>query len=279
MELLQTMIKLLLITLVFSLTTDSLSKTTLAILELKDKGVSNSTASILTDNLISEFSKIIDYEIVEREQLETILKEQGLQNSGLCNNNECLVQIGGLLGAQKMVTGSIGQLGAVYSLSLRIFDIESAKTENSVTLNKKCSQEELFDLVEEAVAGLTSGATRKTNSNSQEVATTDYRQKMQELKEFENSVEAFENKRIDANIKMTAENIAATIASATAAYFSEYPTDQILTELSSIKTEFGENVSPNTFNMKIPNDFKVEVTNTNVIVIHRSGISRSIQWK
>jgi len=272
------MIKLLLIILVFSLTTDSLSKTTLAILELKDKGAGNSTASILTDNLLSEFSKITDYEIVERDQLETILKEQGLQNSGLCDNNECLVEIGGLLGAQKMVTGSIGKLGKSYSLSVRIFDIQSAKSENSVTLNKKCEPEDLPDLIKQAVNDLSLGLERRSAPDNNSVVNIDFKEKNREFKEYQQSVESFQNKMIENNIKSTTDNIAATIASSTAAYYAQFYSREVLDKLASTKTDFGEKISPSTINMSVPNDYKVEINKFEVKVIHKNGYTAIVKW-
>ena len=62
---------------------------------------------------------------MERGQMERILHEQGFQNSGVCDASECIVQVGQLLGIDKMVVGSIGQLGSSWVINLRLVDIKS----------------------------------------------------------------------------------------------------------------------------------------------------------
>lgn len=153
----------------------------IAVLELKDIKIGGGVSTILTDNLVSELSKHENIEVLEREKINSIMEEQGLQESGLCDDQKCLVKVGGLLGAEKMVTGSIGRLGSIYSLSLRMFDVETAKNQNSVTLNRECKEEELIVLLKDAVYELTEGK----SGSSESISAGEYNTKMRELKEYE----------------------------------------------------------------------------------------------
>ena len=65
----------------------------LAVLELEPVGLSNTEAKILTQRLTSQLIAISYYTIVERANIEKILKEQKFQNSG-CTDSECAVEIG-----------------------------------------------------------------------------------------------------------------------------------------------------------------------------------------
>ena len=52
-----------------------------------------------------------------------VLKEQGFQQS-CCTSNECVVEVGQLLGVQQMISGSIGKVGDIFTVSVRIIDIK-----------------------------------------------------------------------------------------------------------------------------------------------------------
>ena len=104
--------------------------TTIAVLEFEGKGVSQSEASTLTDRLRDEMFKTGIYIVLERGKMDEVLKEQGFQKTG-CVTSECAVEVGNMLGVQQMIGGSIGKVGTVYTVSARIFDVETGKIINS----------------------------------------------------------------------------------------------------------------------------------------------------
>ncbi len=258
------------------------SAISVAVLDLKDKGAGVSAASILTDVLISHLSELNYFHILEREQLEKIIEEQGLQHSGLCDDTACLVRIGGIIGADKMITGSIGSLGSVYSVSLRMFDVETAKNDNSVTLNKKCAQEDLIALVKEAANKLTEGLSKKMPSHPDAELKADYDKKIRELKEYERAVEAAEKKAMQGKITRTCENLAATVAAAIAAYYVNYGCDDKKMDnmlISGRTAGFDKSVDLDKSEIIVPKDYKVEITVKDVIATHRNGTTHSVRWK
>ena len=101
-------------------------KTTIAVLDFEGKGIPESETSILTDRLRNEVFKTDVFVVLERGQMDDVLKEQGFQQSG-CISSECAVEVGRMLGVQQMVAGSIGKVGSVYTVSARIFDVETGK--------------------------------------------------------------------------------------------------------------------------------------------------------
>ena len=48
-----------------------------------------------------------------------LLKEQGFQQCGSCSGSDCLVEVGQLLGVQKLFLGEILQVGGLLTLTLR----------------------------------------------------------------------------------------------------------------------------------------------------------------
>jgi len=106
----------------------------MAVLEFKGKGISQTDASALSDRLNNELYKLGTYRLVERNQINEILIEQGFQQSG-CTSDECVVEVGKLLGAQKMVAGSISKVGDVFSVSARIVDMQSGEIDKFANLD------------------------------------------------------------------------------------------------------------------------------------------------
>ena len=121
------------------LTTSLFAKDIIAILELEQKGLSKQEAEILTDRLTTKMISLDKYQVVERNNMDKILKEQKFQNSG-CTDSECAVEIGQLLNTDFIVIGSVSAFGSMYSIDARLIDVAQGKglisaeysTENSI---------------------------------------------------------------------------------------------------------------------------------------------------
>jgi hypothetical protein len=90
-----------------------------------------------------EFFKTGSVDVMERDQMSEILKEQGFQQSGACSNEACMIEMGQILGVQKLVTGSIGRVGSMYLLNIRMIDIKTAKITRTVSEDVKGDLEEV----------------------------------------------------------------------------------------------------------------------------------------
>lgn len=118
-----------------------------AILDLEGRGISALEAATLTDRLRSEMVTIGAFVVVERGQMEMLLEEQGFQQTG-CTSAECAVEVGKLLGVQKMITGSIGKLGELYTVDARMFDVQTGEIERVSKREHRGGIEGLIDLLE-----------------------------------------------------------------------------------------------------------------------------------
>lgn len=98
----------------------------IAILNLGANGISRPEVNALTNRLGIEMFNTGRFSILERSQMEEILKEQGFQQSG-CTSSECALEAGQLLNVEQMVTGSISKVGEIYSVEVRLIDVESGK--------------------------------------------------------------------------------------------------------------------------------------------------------
>ena len=118
-----------------------------AILDLEGRGISDLEAATLTDRLRSEMVTVGAFVVVERGQMEMLLEEQGFQQTG-CTSAECAVEVGKLLGVQKMITGSIGKLGELYTVDARMFDVQTGEIERVSKREHRGGIEGLIALLE-----------------------------------------------------------------------------------------------------------------------------------
>lgn len=121
-------------------------KMNVAVLDLEGRGISALEAATLTDRLRSEMVELGYFQVVERGQMEMILEEQGFQQVG-CTSVECAVEVGKLLGVEKMVAGTIGKIGALYTVDVRMFDVTTGAIEKVSKRDHRGDVEGLIDLL------------------------------------------------------------------------------------------------------------------------------------
>lgn len=134
---------LLLLVTCLSVYSQGTEKISIAVSDFEAKGISNDEAAIITNRIRSELTKTGVFTVVERGQMEVVLKEQGFQQSG-CTTDECIVEVGQLLNVKQMVAGSIGKIGSILTISARVIDVATGKIIKTVDSDCKCKIEELL---------------------------------------------------------------------------------------------------------------------------------------
>ena len=122
-------------------------KQTVALLEFEGRGISQLEAKTLTDRLMSEMVNTDAVIMVERNQMDEILNEQGFQQSG-CTSSECAAEVGALLGVQNMVSGAFGKLGNSYTIDAKMFSVETGATIRTVSKTYKGPVDNLLTVIE-----------------------------------------------------------------------------------------------------------------------------------
>jgi TolB-like protein len=137
------------ICLLFATNAFSEKKTVIAVLDIKALGVSKMTAKAVSNMIRSDLVNIGSFSVVERSQIDLILKEQGFQQTG-CTDQECAVKVGRLVSARKMLIGELQKLGRVLVITVRIVDVEKGVSEYAA--RDKAKSEEVLD---EAITRIT----------------------------------------------------------------------------------------------------------------------------
>jgi TolB-like protein len=137
-------------------------KITTAVINLKaGNGVNDGESEIISDRLRSELFKTGKVTIMERDQMQEILKEQGFQQSGACTDEACLVEMGQMLGVKHLVVGSLGKLGSMFLVNVRSIDVQTSTVVNVVSVDVKGDIEDLVgklpDIAEQLVSDAQQG--------------------------------------------------------------------------------------------------------------------------
>jgi hypothetical protein len=103
----------------------------IAVLDLDGIGISAQESLILTNKLRTEVVKSGYFTVLDRSEMENVLKEQGFQQSG-CTSSECAVEVGQILGVSHMLSGSIGKLADIYYIELKLIDVATSQIVKTV---------------------------------------------------------------------------------------------------------------------------------------------------
>lgn len=106
----------------------STRKVRVAVLELRPLGTEREKAELLSEVALTEVSRLGKLESIGPSDIAAMLGfEQRKRMLGCEEDASCLVEIGGALGADYLLVGSLGRLGALYRLDLKLVDQRKAK--------------------------------------------------------------------------------------------------------------------------------------------------------
>jgi hypothetical protein len=129
-----------------------------AVSDFDGYGMDKATMASLTDRFRSFLLATGKFRVMERNQMQLILQEQGFQMSGACNEASCLVEMGQLIAVQKMLTGSLGKVGGIYTVTVKMIDVASGNIDKNISEDCDCPIEgvltQTLDHLARKVAGL-----------------------------------------------------------------------------------------------------------------------------
>lgn len=111
-------------------------KLPIAVMELSGQGVDEAAASALTTEVSNTLAQLRVFQVITREDIKRMLQlEQTKQQCTGSVDAACMAEIGGALGVDYLIYGSVAKIANTYSLSLVLLDISKAEAANRA--NKK----------------------------------------------------------------------------------------------------------------------------------------------
>ncbi len=143
-----------------SVLANTLDKINVAVNDLSGQTIDAPTMLILSDRVRSELIQTGAFTVVERSEMASILEEMDFQMSGMCDESSCLVEMGQMLGVDRIVAGSIGKLNeSFYTVSLRMIDIGTGQISSAANYDHHGDLPRLLSGgIRKAVANLVKGA-------------------------------------------------------------------------------------------------------------------------
>lgn len=108
-------------------------KTNIAVTDFEGRGLQEGETHTLTDAFRSYLVNTGVFRVMERGQMDEIMKEQGFQHSGACTDQACMVEMGQLLGVEHIIAGSIGKVGGTYSVNARLISVRTSEIVRTVS--------------------------------------------------------------------------------------------------------------------------------------------------
>ena len=131
-----------------------------AVLNLKNtEGISQGETELISDRLRNELFSTGKVEVMERDQMQAILAEQGFQQTGAtCSDEGCMVEAGKMLGVKLLVSGSIGKLGKLYMVNVKSINVETGRIEAVVSEDVRGEIEDVVEILPVIARKLTGSA-------------------------------------------------------------------------------------------------------------------------
>ncbi|MBI5527874.1 MAG: hypothetical protein HY897_16210 [Deltaproteobacteria bacterium] len=127
----------------------------IAFFQLEAQGVDARVAGIVSDTMLTELGKLPDSKVIGSKDIDAMLGyEQKKQLTG-CTDTSCVVAVGGALGVDKLVMGSLGKIGDSHVMNVKALDIRNGTVD--AMFNKRLkggSEEDFLDVIPEALTVL-----------------------------------------------------------------------------------------------------------------------------
>jgi TolB-like protein len=130
----------------------SAARAKVAVLDFKNNGLLQGDAAVLVDLLSSALARTPRFQILERSNIERVMREAQFAKSDAADQSSQL-QIGKMLAADYVVVGSVARVGSRYIMDARIVAVITGETERSSSVVRN-SLDELIDGIKSVAAEL-----------------------------------------------------------------------------------------------------------------------------
>lgn len=121
----------------------SSSPPTIAVMDFAGRNVAAAEASALADRFRNELTNTKMFSVMEREQMNLILKEQAFQQTG-CVDQSCAVEAGQLIAVKKIITGTVAKVGGIYTVNVKQMDVATGKVDQNISEDCDCPIEKVL---------------------------------------------------------------------------------------------------------------------------------------
>ena len=98
----------------------------ISVIDFQVEDMNLTQARAVTDRVFYYLGRHKGLKVIEREDVQMIFDETGFRMSGVCQTDDCISQVGKVIGASYMVAGKVSKAGDFYHLELRLINVSTA---------------------------------------------------------------------------------------------------------------------------------------------------------
>jgi hypothetical protein len=127
----------------------------IAVLEIRALGTEAAKAELLSEVALTEAAGMGGFDVVGKSDIASVMGfEKQKQVMGCAEDSSCLAEIGGALGVDLILVGSLGTLGDLFRLDLKLVDTKKAKVRARVGVTVEGKEGQLVAAVQKAIRDL-----------------------------------------------------------------------------------------------------------------------------
>jgi TolB-like protein len=130
-------------------------KIRIAVMEIRPLGTEAHKAELLSEVALTEAANIDRFEVIGRSDISSMIGfDQQKKVLGCTDDSNCLAEIGGALGVDQVMVGTLGKLGALYRVDIKLVDAKKARVTGRFGESVEGSEEKLVAAVQRGVRKL-----------------------------------------------------------------------------------------------------------------------------
>jgi len=103
-------------------------KPSVIVLDLQPTNADAQTAQLITDLVAVSLGRTKHFQVLTSEDVRSVVALEAEKHALGCDDASCLAEIAGAMGADYVLHGSVGALGALFVVNLNLFDSQQAKS-------------------------------------------------------------------------------------------------------------------------------------------------------
>ena len=120
----------------------------IAVLDFDTRGaITKDEATSLSDMFQSYLVDTREFNVLDRARIKAIFAELAFQQTEVCSDVQCAVELGKTLKAEKMFAGTIGKVGKLYSINIVLIDVATAQIEINKSRQHDGSVEAIAEVI------------------------------------------------------------------------------------------------------------------------------------
>ncbi len=135
-------------------------KVRVAVLEIRPVGTEPAKAETLSEIALTEAAAMPGFDVIGKSDINSMIGfEKQKQVMGCADDSTCLAEVGGALGVDFIVVGSLGKIGSLYRIDLKLVETKKARVRGRIGVTVDRQEEKLVAAVQKAVRDLLEPAT------------------------------------------------------------------------------------------------------------------------